>query len=199
MRSFLACAFAVLATACAAGCGGNVVVDKPGGTGAAAGSTPAGGGGTGGVGGTAPVGGGGNGGSTGTGKPGSPGHALIVNQGTVTVLFSSQDVTCKNPSPKNNGCGWWNVTISMPEDLLVPSTIDLSTASNVSVLFQEAGNSIGGTSCPSSAGGGQIPAKLTIQSVKQESAELSIEGFTTLMLDGEPDGSYHALRCKNAN
>jgi hypothetical protein len=183
----------------ASGCGGNVVVDKPGATG-----------GNGGAGGS--TGNGGNGASTADGgsttfpgttttvPPGSPGQALIYGGGDVTVAFSSQNITCKNPNPPNNGCGWWDISIIMPESLLVPGTIDLSTNQSVKSVFQEAGKGDGNpNACPSGGGGGGLPAKLIIHQVSDASATVEIEGFTALMLDGKPDGTYEAPRCKNFN
>lgn len=200
MRLIFAWTIAAFTTAIAAGCGGNVVVDKPSGGAGGTGGNSAGGNGSAGN----NVGGGGTGGttvppSTSSGLPGSPGHALIVNDGTITVLFSSQDVTCKNPSPQNNGCGWWNITVAMPESLLVPGTIDLSTAP-VKAFFQEAGDSISGqSSCPGSSGGGMLPTKLIVHSVDVTAAQIEVVGFTALMINGKPDGLYSATRCKNAN
>jgi hypothetical protein len=188
MRSLLlASVIGFVALVAAAGCGGNVFVGGGDGGSGGAGSGSGGAGSGGGSGSVSPTGG---------PQPGSPGYALITGAGELTLRFQSAPLTCLNQSTPS-GCGWWEVSITMPAALLVPGTIDLGTTEGADIFIQESANS--GPSpddCSgAAAGGGMLPATLVIYQVADTAVDLEIQGFNTYVSVGKPDGVYTAPLC----
>ncbi len=173
MKYLLACA-GVVAAAFFSGCGGNVIVGD------------AGSGGEGGSGGGASTGG------------TDGGNAIVLEQGTVEFRFMSVPLTCQNPDPFPPGCGWWELSITLPDaSLFTPGVIDLESVA-ATVSFQEVGQpqSSDPNDCPGGGGiGGTFPGTLEIHAVTSDHADVMLFGFNDYFLEAKPDGAYSALRC----
>jgi hypothetical protein len=181
MRLALSFMVAAVVLAAAAGCGGGVVVGEGG----------SGGGGSGSAGSS-------QGGSSGTvdptGMPPPSRAVVLMSPGTAEVHIASGSLSCESPDISTAVCGTWQVTITMPEFLFVPGTVDLASDS-VKLFITETGQGVP-NDCPgSAASGGSTPGTLTITSVNGASAEIELQGLNNLFLDGKPDGVYTAAVC----
>jgi hypothetical protein len=141
---------------------------------------------------------GGSGGAGGYGGYGSngpyPGCGSPPN--VVYLDLGNPAPTCSVPMP-STGCGAsYNVSIGVPESMLVPGMISLSDLSLTST-FSETGASNGPdpSVCPG-GGGGFTAGSLTIQSVDAARVIFTLSGTLPFQFSaGNADGTYSALRC----
>ena len=200
--SVLANVVIALAMAGVVGCGGNVVVDGSDGGSGGNGGGDGGNGAT-----TASTGNGGSGaatGSTGEGggivDPPPAGKAIVLNQGSSTLLrfLSEPTLSCQSPNILPTGCGWWSLEVTIPTSLFTMGVIDLENTPGTNIYSQEAAEPEPGgdpNECGGSSGGGQLEGTLVIQAVGDTKAEVGLMGLNYLYIDGQPDGSYTADLC----